>query len=127
MSHTKEDTDLGKGNEKNGGPPMGLVYSQNEKPNSHPNGHSNNSHHQVNQHITYQQTIYEVPNDNRFYHQWFRYGWPDYGRIYRNDPYYDDVYPNPYKVKDDRISQFFIGSATVVGLFILYRILDKNK
>lgn len=124
MSHAKENQDLGKGNERNG-PSMGLVYSQNEKMNEKINNHD--YHHPVNQHITYQQTIYEMPNDNHFYHQWFRYGWPDYGRIYRNDIYYDDVYPNPYQVRDDRISQFFIGSATVIGLFILYRILDKNK
>jgi hypothetical protein len=69
-------------------------------------------------------TIYEIP---RFEYPKFRYdyGWPDYSYT---RPLYVERYPNPYKVReDDRISQFFIGSATVVGLFILYKILEKNK
>ena len=77
-----------------------------------------------NQYITYQHTTMEIP---RFEYPKFRYdyGWPDYSYT---RPLYVERYPNPYKVReDDRISQFFIGSATVVGLFILYKILEKNK
>jgi hypothetical protein len=63
-------------------------------------------------------TILNMPN--------FRY---DYGLP--NYPNYDRTYvydhPSPYKIHDDNISKFFIGSVTVVGLFILYRILEKNK
>ena len=59
----------------------------------------------------------------------YNYGWPDYKP---SEPIYKDrsqLYsPSPCKIRDDdRISQFFFGSLTVVGLFIVYRILEKNK
>jgi len=33
---------------------------------------------------------------------------------------------NRFSVGDDKISQFFIGSFTVVGLFVLYRFMNKK-
>uniref|UniRef100_A0A6C0HYI2 Uncharacterized protein n=1 Tax=viral metagenome TaxID=1070528 RepID=A0A6C0HYI2_9ZZZZ len=81
------------------------------------------NHPPINNNI-YNNTIIEIP---RFEYPKFRYdyGWPDYSYT---RPLYIERYPNLYKVRDDdRISQFFIGSVTVVGLFILYRILEKNK
>jgi hypothetical protein len=41
----------------------------------------------------------------------------------------DDAYGrhmNRFSVGDDKISQFFIGSFTVVGLFVLYRFMHKK-
>jgi len=76
--------------------------------------------------FNYQQTILKMP---KFEIPKFRYdyGFPEYNRTFIKETERDYNYPSPYKVRDDRISQFFIGSATVVGLFILYRILEKNK
>ena len=102
-------------------PSMGLVYS-------HPQPESNKP--PINQHITYQQTIYQTPQHNGHEYSKHHNHWPEYGRstIYVDrSSLYDPYYLNPYRIHDDRISQFFIGSATVVGLFILYRILEKNR
>jgi len=41
------------------------------------------------------------------------------------DAYGNPVYLNRFSVGDDKISHFFIGSFTVVGLFILYRFMKK--
>jgi hypothetical protein len=38
---------------------------------------------------------------------------------------YDDPM-NRFAIGDDKISQFFIGSFTVVGLFVLYRFMNKK-
>lgn len=100
-------------------PSMGLVYSHpsQPQPESKP----------INQHITYQQTIYQTPQHD--FPKYYNHG-PEYGRntVYIDrSSLYNPYYLNPYRIHDDRISQFFIGSATVVGLFILYRILEKNK
>jgi len=101
-------------------PSMGLVYSHpsQPQPESKP----------MNQQITYQQTIYQTSQHDFPKHH--NHGWPEYGRstIYVDRAsLYNPYYLNPYRIHDDRISQFFIGSATVIGLFILYRILEKNK
>jgi hypothetical protein len=53
----------------------------------------------------------------------YDYALPEYNYKKKEEIYY----PNPYKFHDDSVSKFFIGSITVVGLFILYRILEKNK
>ena len=40
-----------------------------------------------------------------------------------------DAYGEPmnrFAIGDDKISQFFIGSFTVVGLFVLYRFMNKK-
>jgi hypothetical protein len=39
---------------------------------------------------------------------------------------YSEYGPNRFSVGDDKISQFFVGSFTVVGLFILYRFMSKK-
>jgi hypothetical protein len=113
LGHNLGKGDTGSGSHSSS--PMTMVYT-NEQPKHHPQPPVNN------QYITYQQTTLEIP---RFEYPKFRYdyGWPDYSYT---RPLYIEKYPNPYR-EDDRISQFFIGSVTVVGLFILYRILDKHK
>jgi hypothetical protein len=101
-----------------GSAPMTMVYT-NEQSKHHPQPLVNN------QYVTYQQTIYKVPKFE-FPKIRYDYGLPDYNRVYVDRSIYNP-HINPYKIRDDRISQFFIGSATVLGLFLLYRILDKNK
>jgi len=108
--------------------PMGLVYSAPQQQQSHqqPPIHQHIIQQPpIHQHFNYQQTTYEVPR-YQFPKIRYDYGWPDYNQtVYDRSVLY---YQNPYKLKDDdRISQFFIGSVTVVGLFILFRILEKNK
>ena len=36
-------------------------------------------------------------------------------------------YPDPFSLGNDPIKTFYIGSVTVVGLYILYRILTKTR
>ena len=104
---------------------MGLVYTQEQSQEHQPHHmqhHMQQDHHQLpmNQTNYYQQTTYEFPK--------FRYDYaiPDYPYpLYERSS--ELYYPSPYRIQDDRISQFFIGSVTVMGLFILYRLLEKNK
>ena len=99
---------------------MGLVYTQ-EQSRGHPMQHHMQQDHppQMNQTNYYQQTTYEFPK-LRYDYAIPQYQYP----VYERSSLY---YPSPYRIHDDRISQFFIGSVTVMGLFILYRLLEKNK
>ena len=41
-------------------------------------------------------------------------------------PTYEDSEPDPFSLGKDPIKTFYIGSVTVVGLYILYKILNKR-
>ena len=41
--------------------------------------------------------------------------------------YKDDYEKNEFNLDNDYIKTFYIGSITVVGLYILFRILDKSR
>lgn len=109
--------------------PMGLVYSHPQQPTivqNPPVAQSPSIAQPPIQYVNYQHTTFEIPRVQlpKF---WYDHALPDYNRrvIYDQSLLY---YPNPYKMReDDRISQFFIGSVTVIGLFIMFRILEKNK
>ena len=52
--------------------------------------------------------------------------------VIENDEYDDDSNENNktidiFDLENDYVKTFYIGSITVVGLYILYRILDKSK
>lgn len=45
----------------------------------------------------------------------------------KEDPVESEKKPDMFSIGSNTINHFFIGSMTVVGLFVLYRILQKNK
>ena len=49
------------------------------------------------------------------------------GNIYSVGPLATPASPDPFSLGKDPIKTFYIGSVTVVGLFILYKILTKTK
>jgi len=49
------------------------------------------------------------------------------GNIYSAGPLATAASPDPFSLGKDPIKTFYIGSVTVVGLFILYKILTKTK
>ena len=87
--------------------------------------YSSNNNLENNSNLSYKLSKYKLPKFD------YTYGWPDYNTKCRYPVNYDRSLfysPSPYKIrKDDPISHFFLGSFTVVGLFIIYRILEKNK
>jgi hypothetical protein len=49
------------------------------------------------------------------------------GNIYANINEEDDNKNNIFSLNNDYVKTFYIGSVTVVGLYILFRILNKTK